>query len=152
MVWGFWIFLKTLYFIKSRPFCSFGSFLFFLLTWSLFHFVYSKFILHKLHNLSHVQGRHGEFEPGKVQYSTPNFFDRLFLIRAYWNPNLGKAQALGALPAVAPLHLEHCVHNCNQPNDEMHQGLWLSIKFGFPQTGKGSPNFFEIGWQTPEIH
>jgi len=46
----------------------------------------------------------------------------------------------------------HCVHNCNQPYDEMHQGLWLKIKFGFPQTGKGSPIFFEIGWQTPEIH
>ena len=25
----------------------------------------------------------GEFEPGKVQYSTQNFFDRLFLIGAY---------------------------------------------------------------------
>ena len=47
---------------------------------------------------------------------------------------------------------DHCVHNCNQPYDEMHQGLWLRIKFGFPQTGKGSPSFFEIGWQTPEIH
>ena len=33
-----------------------------------------------------LQGRHGEFEPGKVQYSTPNFFDRLYLIRAYWSP------------------------------------------------------------------
>ena len=27
-----------------------------------------------------VQGRHGEFEPGKVQYSTPKYFDWLFLI------------------------------------------------------------------------
>ena len=43
------------------------------------------------------QGRHGEFEPGKFQYSNPNFFDRLFLIRAYWKPKLG------ALPVVAPL-------------------------------------------------
>ena len=24
-----------------------------------------------------IQGRHGEFESGKVQYSTPNFFDYL---------------------------------------------------------------------------
>ena len=32
---------------------------------------------------SNFQGRHGEFEPGKALYSTPNFFDRLFLIRAY---------------------------------------------------------------------
>ena len=29
-----------------------------------------------------LQGRHGEFEPGKVQYSTTNFFDLLFLIRS----------------------------------------------------------------------
>ena len=28
--------------------------------------------------------------------------------------------------------------------DKMHQVHWLKIKFGFPQTGKGSPNFFEI--------
>ena len=28
-----------------------------------------------------IQGRHGEFEPGKAQYSTPIFFDQLFLIR-----------------------------------------------------------------------
>ena len=26
------------------------------------------------------QSRHGEFEPGKAQYSTPNFFDRFFLV------------------------------------------------------------------------
>ena len=38
--------------------------------------------------------------------NTPNFFDWLFLIRAYIETqNLGKAQALGALPAVAPLKL-----------------------------------------------
>ena len=49
------------------------------------------------------QGRHGEIEPGKVQYSTPKFFDRLFLIRAYWNQNLGKDQTLPAFPAVADL-------------------------------------------------
>ena len=34
----------------------------------------------------HSQGHHGEFEPGKAQYSTPKFSDRLFLIKAYWNP------------------------------------------------------------------
>ena len=52
-----------------------------------------------------MQGRHGEFEPGKAQYSNPNFFDRLFLIiRGYWNPkSKDKAQALGALPVVAAL-------------------------------------------------
>ena len=38
----------------------------------------------KLIYLFVTQGRHGKFEPGKVQYSTPNFFDRLFLtIRPY---------------------------------------------------------------------
>jgi len=47
---------------------------------------------------------------------------------------------------------KHCAHNCNQPYDEMHQGHWFKFKFGFPQTGKGSPKIFEIGWQTPEIH
>ena len=30
-----------------------------------------------------IQGHHGEFEPGNVQYSTPKIFDRLFLIRVY---------------------------------------------------------------------
>ena len=59
---------------------------------------------------------------------------------------------LNAKIIVLYLESAHCVHNCNQPYDEMHQGLWLRIKFGFPQTGKGSPIFFEIGWQTPEIH
>ena len=44
-----------------------------------------------------VQGRHGEFEPGKVQYSTPNFVDRLFLIRAYWNPKSWQGPILGCL-------------------------------------------------------
>ena len=50
-----------------------------------------------------VQGRHGEFEPGKAQYSTPNFFDRFFLYEHIETQNLGKAQAFGALPSVAPL-------------------------------------------------
>ena len=31
---------------------------------------------------------------------------------------------------------------------KMHQGQWLNIKFGFPQTGKGSQKNFEFGWQT----
>ena len=32
--------------------------------------------------------------------------------------------------------------------EKMHQGQWLNIKFGFPQTGKGSQKIFEFGWQT----
>jgi hypothetical protein len=47
--------------------------------------------------ICHCQGRHGEFEPGKAQYSTPNFFDRLFLIRAYWNPKCRQGPGLGGL-------------------------------------------------------
>ena len=38
--------------------------------------------------------------------------------------------------------------HCAQPYDEMHHGHWLNIKFGFPQTGKGSLKIFEFGWQT----
>jgi hypothetical protein len=34
-------------------------------------------------DLHFYQGRHSKFEPDKAQYSTPNFFDRLFLIREY---------------------------------------------------------------------
>ena len=45
------------------------------------------------------KGLHSEFEPGKAQYSTPNFFDQLF----FETQNLRQAQALGALPAVAAL-------------------------------------------------
>ena len=40
---------------------------------------------------------HGEFVPDKAQYSTPNFFDRLFLIRAYWNPKFRQGPGLGGL-------------------------------------------------------
>ena len=52
-----------------------------------------------------IQGRHGEFEPGKVQYSTTNFFDRLFPIRVHWNtksmqkPNLDCLACCGG-PAI----------------------------------------------------
>ena len=47
--------------------------------------------------LSITQGRHGEFEPGKSQYSTPNFFDQLFLIRAHLNPKSRQGPGLGGL-------------------------------------------------------
>ena len=42
------------------------------------------------------QGRHREFEPGKVQYSTP----KLFRIETQ---NLGKDQTLPAFPAMVAL-------------------------------------------------
>ena len=45
-----------------------------------------------------MQGRHGESEPGKFQYSTPKFFDWLFLIRAYLNPKSWKGPNLPCLP------------------------------------------------------
>ena len=44
-----------------------------------------------------VQGHHGEFEPGKAQYSTPNFFEQLFLIRGYWHPKSRQGPGLGGL-------------------------------------------------------
>ena len=44
-----------------------------------------------------IQWRHSKFEPDKAQYSTPNFFDRLFLIRAYWNPKFRQGPGLGGL-------------------------------------------------------
>ena len=48
------------------------------------------------------QGRHGVFEPGKTQYSTPNFFWPVVSYkRVFQTQNLDKAQALGALVAVA---------------------------------------------------
>ena len=45
-----------------------------------------------------IQGRHGEFEPGKAQYSSPNFFD-WFLIRAYKTPKSRQGPGLGGLGA-----------------------------------------------------
>ena len=45
----------------------------------------------------HIQGRHGEFEPSKAQYSTPKLFDQLFLINAYWNPKFRQGPGFGGL-------------------------------------------------------
>ena len=51
------------------------------------------------------QGRHGEFELGKAQYSTPYFFDRLFVIRADWNPKSRQDPGLRGLTSRGgPLH------------------------------------------------
>ena len=44
--------------------------------------------------ISPIQGHNGQFEPGKFQYSTPTFFDWLFLIRAYWNPKYRQQQLI----------------------------------------------------------
>ena len=57
--------------------------------------------------LSATQGRHGEFEPGKVQYSTQNILTSCFLLYLFRieTQNLGKDQTLPALPAVAALLL-----------------------------------------------
>ena len=51
------------------------------------------------------QGHHGEFELGKVQYSTPNFFWPVVSYKSICikTQNPGKAQALGASPAMAAL-------------------------------------------------
>ena len=48
-----------------------------------------------------MQGRNGKFEPGKVQYSTSNFFERRTETQ-----NLGKDQTLPDFPAVAALKEE----------------------------------------------
>ena len=66
-------------------------------------FVITFFYLETSLDYDLTQARHGEFEPGKAQYSTPNFFDRLFLKERIETQNLDKAQALGALVAVAAL-------------------------------------------------
>ena len=67
--------------------------------------------------LIYTQGRHGEFEPGKAQNSTPNFFDRLFLIRAYWNPKSRQGPGLGGLasrggPAFLSWYCLSCTMKC----------------------------------------
>ena len=51
----------------------------------------------ELEILTPYQRRHGEFEPGKAQYSTPNCFDQLFLIRVYWSPTSRQGPGLGGL-------------------------------------------------------
>ena len=48
-----------------------------------FHFLIMQPYIKQSNFLPLSQGRHGKFEPGKDQYSTPKGFDRLFLIRAY---------------------------------------------------------------------
>ena len=53
---------------------------------------------------SYSQRRRGEFEPGKAQYSTSIFLTGCFLQERIETQNLGKAQALMALPAVAALN------------------------------------------------
>ena len=45
----------------------------------------------------YFQGRHGEFESGKAQYSTQNFFDQVLLVRAYRNPKSRQGPGLGGL-------------------------------------------------------
>ena len=50
-----------------------------------------------------MQGRHGEFETGKAQYSTPNLFNWLFLIRVYRNPKSRQGPGLGGLGGLAGL-------------------------------------------------
>ena len=47
-----------------------------------------------------IQGRQGEVESDKAQYSTPFFLTSCFLLEGVETQNLGKAQALGALLAV----------------------------------------------------
>ena len=50
-----------------------------------------------------IQGRYSEFKLSKAQYSTPIFLTCCFFQEHIETQNLGKAQGLGALPAVAAL-------------------------------------------------
>jgi hypothetical protein len=52
--------------------------------------------------VSTVQGRHYKFELGNVQYSTPKFFDRLFLEHIE-TQNLVMDQTLPVFPAMVAL-------------------------------------------------
>ena len=65
--------------------------------------------------------RHGEFESVKAQYSTPIF------LRAYWllKPKiyLGKARALGALPAVATLQCNIIQNENINMSPQMRMGV-----------------------------
>ena len=54
--------------------------------------------------LSTYQGRHGEFEPGKVQYYTPIFLTSCFLQERIETQNLSKDQSLTAL-LIGPTYL-----------------------------------------------
>ena len=63
-------------------------------------FTRSILLITKDHSL---QGSYGNFEPGKAQYYTPNFFTVFFLQERIETQILGKDQDLEALPAVAAL-------------------------------------------------
>ena len=69
------------------------------------------------------QGRHGEFEPGNAHYSTPSFFDQLFLIRAYWNPKSKQGPGLGGLASRGgpdiKVHSERIPTHCLQSHVEI---------------------------------
>ena len=52
-----------------------------------------------------LQRRHGEFEPGKDQYSIPIFLTSCFLYERIETQKLGNALALEALPGMAVLTL-----------------------------------------------
>ena len=50
-----------------------------------------------LNSVAWIQVRHSKFEPDKAQYSTPNFFDWLFLMRVCSNPKFRQGPGLGGL-------------------------------------------------------
>ena len=50
-----------------------------------------------------MQGRHSKFEPGKADILPQLFFTCSFLWECTETQNLDKAQAFGALPAMAAL-------------------------------------------------
>ena len=75
-----------------------------------------------------MQGRHGEFEPGKVQYSTPKFFDCLFLMgpvsyKSVLKPKI-QARTKSCLPSLPwrPWHVSSvCACQQHQLLQQSHQ-------------------------------
>ena len=73
------------------------------------------------------KGRHGEFESGKAQYYTPNFFDRLFLIRAYWNPKSRQGPGLGGLASRGAPVDKHGINTTYKPKYAKYLIRWNSL-------------------------
>ena len=65
-----------------------------------------------------VQRHHGEFEWVKAQYFDTNFLTGCFLQESIETQNVGKAQALVALPFMAPCSINYLEKNArnNQEN------------------------------------
>ena len=84
------------------------------------------------------QGCHGEFEPGKAQYSTPNFFDRLSLIRAYLNLKSRERPGHGGFDS------------CGSPAEYRNMHVTPDSVGEYPQRLLSMPELPETGGQISE--